>query len=319
MNNEECARIYTNEWARILLLSEPLDSMSYESIPCFTMGENVKCRFNIIDVNPLEKINDHNRYKITINQNKTNLNRMRTYYSDKNQDENRHIIDNNIIVDGVSLEIHFRNIEEELIKQINCADAVVGCVAWLTNKNILNALKKVKYGVSIIVQKEDFLRPDCDDIPKLKEMYDDIKGISWYCGFTVAFECTPNPGLINCASYQNHYDDPVRCMGNHNKDIKPAFPRMHNKFIVFGKIIKQKRWCDKEEYGDHVDTFQAFSVWSGSYNFTHNSANSLENGIMINNSLIANQYLNTWAHVLTLSEQLDWDSEWSAPELRIGT
>ena len=53
------------------------------------------------------------------------------------------------------IEVYFKNIEEELIKKINNADIILGCVAWFTNEKILRALAK-KDGVSIIVQKEDF-------------------------------------------------------------------------------------------------------------------------------------------------------------------
>src|SRR2546426_5099329 len=53
----------------------------------------------------------------------------------------------------------FKNLEGALIKEIRQADVVVGCVAWLTSEAILKALA-CRQHVSIIVQKEDFLRPD---------------------------------------------------------------------------------------------------------------------------------------------------------------
>lgn len=58
---------------------------------------------------------------------------------------------------GVS--VHFRDIEDHIIDYISKADAIVGCVAWMTSRPILKALSK-KEDVKIIVQKEDFLRPD---------------------------------------------------------------------------------------------------------------------------------------------------------------
>src|SRR5690606_41580751 len=60
-----------------------------------------------------------------------------------------------------SVETHFRNIEQTLINKILefKDDLIVGCVAWLTYYRILNALAKCK-NVQIVVQKEDFLRPD---------------------------------------------------------------------------------------------------------------------------------------------------------------
>lgn len=53
----------------------------------------------------------------------------------------------------------FRNLKEELIACIKNADFVFGCVAWLTDFDVLAALAE-KQGVNIAVQKEDFLRPD---------------------------------------------------------------------------------------------------------------------------------------------------------------
>jgi len=58
---------------------------------------------------------------------------------------------------------HFQDLEGALIRYIAEADAVVGCVAWLTNLNVLRALAS-KFGVSIIVQKEEFLRPDLEPL-----------------------------------------------------------------------------------------------------------------------------------------------------------
>src|ERR1700737_4595445 len=56
-------------------------------------------------------------------------------------------------------KVFFRNIEQKVLSYIKEYPIVVGCVAWFTNENILKALAK-KEGVSILVQKEDFLRPD---------------------------------------------------------------------------------------------------------------------------------------------------------------
>src|SRR5688572_9052861 len=58
-----------------------------------------------------------------------------------------------------SATVYFKQIEERLLSHIAKADVVVGCVAWLTHHRVLRALGR-KIAVSIIVQKEDFLRPD---------------------------------------------------------------------------------------------------------------------------------------------------------------
>jgi len=57
----------------------------------------------------------------------------------------------------------FRDQEAELIKQVSRYSSMVGCVAWLTSFPILEAMEG-KW-VSIVVQKEDFLRPDIGRTP----------------------------------------------------------------------------------------------------------------------------------------------------------
>jgi len=95
--------------------------------------------------------------------------------------------------------VHFRSLSQHLRGYISHADFIVGCVAWLTDFSILKAFSGVPEGVSIFVQKEDFLRPDCvqthnwkrqlralyDSVPPLRFCRYDLgpfmKGLS-YCG-----------------------------------------------------------------------------------------------------------------------------------------
>ena len=48
-------------------------------------------------------------------------------------------------------------------------EAAVGCVAWLTHFDILDAMARLKT-VSIVVQKEDFLRPDMGQPSNWKDL-----------------------------------------------------------------------------------------------------------------------------------------------------
>ena len=100
----------------------------------------------------------------------------------------------------------------------------------------------------------------------------------------------------------------VRCVGNHNSDRSPAFPRMHNKFLVFCSIDHDSR-----------KIYRPYAVWTGSFNLTSNAAVSLENAVIIHSSAIAEAYLNEWSQILALSEPLDWETEWIEPPWRIGT
>ena len=60
-------------------------------------------------------------------------------------------------------------------------------------------------------------------------------------------------------------------------------------------------------------------VWTGSYNISQTAAKSLENAVVIRDQVIAQAYFNEWSQIMALSEPLDWESEWVAPEWRIGT
>ena len=79
------------------------------------------------------------------------------------------------------VSVHFRGLKEKLLFEINNADIVLGAVAWLTDHDLLEAISKKP--CQIVVQKEDFLRPDMEVILsnsskiKLKEAYSKLSFI----------------------------------------------------------------------------------------------------------------------------------------------
>jgi len=245
-----------------------------------------------------------------------NLNRY-SLESDGNYDVN--FTDNSVIGDKRKIQVFFRNIKEHLIKEINKADAVIGCVAWLTDSDILNALSK-KANVCIIVQKEDFLRPDSGvNIrklnwqtkwkKKLKKMYDGL-----HCNL----ERTIFSNILSSVTTNQitTYLDSVRCVGHYNKSRRAAL--MHNKFLIFAK------YYDSNEKGGEVYDYSKvrilpYAVWTGSFNFTKNASKSLENAILIRNKEIVNAYFVEFGQICAMSETLDWTSRWVAPQWRIGT
>lgn len=205
------------------------------------------------------------------------------------------------------ISVYFRDIENKLLSHIAEADAVFGAVAWLTSDFILDALAQLS-DVSIIVQKEDFLRPDIGASNNwkndLREKYTNLK-----CGLTrYSF-----PNILSSMSVTSDPSiDPVRCVGNHNREKKPAFPRMHNKFLVFSKILPS----DTEQ---EPEIIQPYAVWTGSFNFTKNATKSLENALYITDPVIVKAFFNEYGQIAAMSEPLDWTSDWAEPEWRIGT
>src|SRR5262249_54456084 len=131
-----------------------------------------------------------------------------TYTFDQRADEAR---DNSAASADRTVRVYFRNLEDRLIQHVREAEMVVGCVAWLTNENILKALSEVKHGVAIVVQKEDFLRPDLGSDSSYKR-----KRRSLYEALRAVHHRLPIewPGLIGNLNLTGGAEiDPVRCVG----------------------------------------------------------------------------------------------------------
>jgi hypothetical protein len=203
-----------------------------------------------------------------------------------------------------TVEVIFRGQRERLIAEIRRAPVILGCVAWLTDRAVLEALSACTH-VSIIVQKEDFLRPDLSGrrAEDLCALYARLPSpLNRYC----------LPGGVSELSYAG---DPsisaIRCVGNHNRERRPAWPRMHNKFLVF---------CDVAlDTDDGHEIVHPRAVWTGSYNISYNAAASWENAVLIGSAEVAAAYSREFAQILAFSERLDWTSDWVEPEYRIGS
>lgn len=196
-----------------------------------------------------------------------------------------------------------------LIENIRKADVVLGCIAWLTDYDVLRELSN-KDSV-IVVQKEDFLRPDIDSGIKknfnerLNNAYKKLK-----CKIA-RFEFD---NILNSLSICGDYSiEPVRCVGNNNSSKAPAFPRMHNKFMIFCSLV------DRNDPEYKWKLVVPYAVWTGSYNLTKNAAASFENAVLINSPAIAKAFYMEFGQIMALSEPLDWKTDWVEPEWRIGT
>lgn len=223
------------------------------------------------------------------------------------------LVDYGITSTGADITVHFRNLANHLCHYISEADYVFGCVAWLTHPEILAELAKKK-GVLIVVQKEDFLRPDTgmrrgvDTMRRVRDLYRQLPESLYRYDL---------PVLSNCSTCNDPTLDPIRCLGNHNRSRSPAFPRAHNKFVVFARaslVTADHRGQSCTHYDWHP-----YAVWTGSFNFSKNAGNSLENAVVIQDEKVAGAYFNETMQLAALSEPLSWDSDWMEPEWRLGT
>ncbi|NEP78688.1 MAG: hypothetical protein F6K39_11185 [Okeania sp. SIO3B3] len=222
--------------------------------------------------------------------------------------------------DSAKISVYFRNLQEKLIEKINQYSVIVGCVAWLTNEDVLKALA-TREKVSIIIQKEDFLRPDTGDwsSKKQKRLYGNLP---------------PGPSksgeywgdLLQSLNISSTWDsEPIRWAGNFNTEKSPAFPRMHNKFLVFCEFELVERLIPIND--DEADLEKELkivpkAVWTGSFNITKNGTMSLENSVYIVDTKISKAYYDEWQYIFALSESIPnkhWKKYWTPEEFRIGT
>jgi hypothetical protein len=220
-------------------------------------------------------------------------------------------VDNSLTDPERLVKVYFRNLEAHLIDHIKRAEAVFGCVAWLTSIPILDALAK-KDAVSLVVQKEDFLRPDLGSQENWKQFLH-----KKYKSLKCPLERYSFSNVIGSLSLCSDPTlDPVRCVGNYNRDKSSAFPRMHNKFLIFAKLLDLS--IGKDTPGEQIKILP-YAVWTGSFNLTKNAVKSLENALYITDRDIVQAYYREYGQIIAISEPLDWTKDWIEPEWRIGT
>ena len=185
----------------------------------------------------------------------------------------------------------FRNIEQALIEEISKSEVVVGCVAWLTNRNILQALQG--RSCQFVVQVEDWLRPDSDNTT-LADARNLIRSLEplhrWSTGYMTGIT---DDGIT-----------PIRLSGVPTVKNRNT-PRMHHKFAVFGNYIPP---AEKYDCGYAVDFH---TVFTGSFNWTRNATNSLENGVFMKGEIVE-AYHREWYEVMLSSRSIR--EEWWGPD-----
>lgn len=214
-------------------------------------------------------------------------------------------------IDG-NIDVFFENLDRYLAERIMDADLVVGCMAWLTSRRVLEALARTKHGCQIVVQKEDWLRPGIVGRNELQSMYSRLDCPDRFDLPLRTAAGTARGGLSYCG---DPTCQPVRVMGiRHQKGHNG--PRMHHKFLVF---CKERLDLANQPDGEHCVDYEPYAVWTGSFNATENGAMSRENAIFIRSERLARLYCQEWTRTLALSEPLDWSSDYVEPEWRFGS
>lgn len=174
--------------------------------------------------------------------------------------------------------VMFQNIDAEFtnILEEQCCDIIVGCIAWITNKSILRRLRDMQ--VSLIIQNEEYLRIERRDL------------INNYMQLDAGELNTDSIRPVISSYLPDNKLDAIRTVGIVRRSGVWR-PNMHHKFFVL---------CVLED-----GLVKPRSVWTGSYNFTHNANLSLENALFIENEELAEVYFREWQVMYCISSKLE--------------
>lgn len=219
------------------------------------------------------------------------------------------------------LEGYFRNIKKSLIGKLRAYPCFVACVAWLSDWEILSAMRGKSLGIAI--QKEDFLRRDsvrtsdriaAQRVTRTRKLFDETVHHTYACSDSHHPDTRLGESMNTLKVLGG-----VRCMGTvgGGKETKESRPNMHNKFIVFGRM-EDAVFTVISAAGETTEPFRMFvpeAVWTGSFNLSLNSSKSAENTLFVESREVARQFHREWAHIYALSESLDWTSPVPQPDL----
>lgn len=189
-------------------------------------------------------------------------------------------------------QAYFGDLKQVLIAHIYEAEYIYGCVAWLTHVDILRALKQRK--CSVIVNQENWSTPFRS---KNLRDYAELTPVPFEYLKTIDPRVTPiDPNYVSPA---------IRSIGKPSDgDTKhtvvsgaparfDAVNLMHHKFLIL-----------ESSAPDGIR-----GVWTGSFNFTHNATNSLENAIFCTDEHVVHEYKKEFMRMYRNSGELkdNWE------------
>lgn len=181
---------------------------------------------------------------------------------------------------------HFGELRSRLLEFVHGSEVIVGCVAWVTEKHVLDML--AARPVALVVQKENWWKKADARSAALAQRYAALTGGLVASMFpeplaTKTFRGKPVPNDAPLA--------PITCLGY--GAASRATPLMHHKFLVRCTVAAD-------------GALLAQAVWTGSFNLSANANNSFENAVEIHDATIATAYLAEFALMASLSEPMNW-------------
>lgn len=206
-------------------------------------------------------------------------------------------LDHGATAQGCTVEVIFKDLKARFVEFIRgfCSEhgdgnlAIVGCVAWLDDHTVLQALLDNDVVTSLIVNKERrYLR--ADTFSRLKPFWVEERAMTRPQFWSSVFETQPHDPAERWEA--------VRCCGDGT-----AKALMHNKFLAFLRR-SEEREADPGGGINEYDDWTPFAAWTGSSNFTHAADRHLENAVLIHDARIADAFVREWGTIACLSEPL---------------
>lgn len=233
--------------------------------------------------------------------------------------------DNSIEFQTASVSVYFKNIQEAIIYNINKADIVFGCVAWLTSVKIIDALY-LKDNFSIIVS-------DQSPMIKLKKLRSHKNWIkinqlesddNHFYTLSSAMHVGVEEGSVDATlSEVRRLLPEFLTLDSLHDQTDDSQALMHNKFLIFGKVdysrkeifeLQAECWGKSNVSSDAEVLAYAksrakpivtpYAVWTGSPNFTFNSELHLENGVLMHSESIAKSYFKEFCQIYLFSRSV---------------
>jgi len=215
------------------------------------------------------------------------------------------------LVASPKTEFFKKDINRAVAQMLEKSSYVVGCVAWVTEYQILRAMSK-QVGVCLIVQRETYLvRKDKRDDwrIRLKATYAKLPHFPFHS------LTTKDPMQMavfkQIAKEQKEKAMAVRYMGK--QQTRRVQNRQHAKTpAVEDQMAVEKQGVEPEDASMMHNKFlvffnasgQPFAAWMGSSNLTKNAENSLENAVIFHDVETAKYYFNLFLELLPHSYAL---------------
>lgn len=179
-------------------------------------------------------------------------------------------------------EVHFDDLKPALmaaIERLGQGAIVVGCVAWLSDIDIMETMRRHCRTILIVVNNEDYGSWGHTHAGPLTRFYKQLPGPT--TSLNRLFAKVPKTIATTLFTDGTIYE-PVRSAGAGHGEL------MHSKYLVF--------------FDPRTD--QPAAVWTGSMNMTHNSTCNQENAQLIESSELARYYFNDFLNTFLVSETL---------------